>query len=121
MTLSNRTEKNFYQKRYIAKLRRMALAILGRKCKRCGFSDERALQIDHPAGRKVQEDDAEHGSYYVYKNVLARPLDYQLLCANCNWIKRYENNEHRGGKRPKRSLNPFEAEEYRAITGEYPD
>lgn len=20
--------------------------------------------------------------------------DYQLLCANCNWIKRYENKEY---------------------------
>jgi len=23
---------------------------------------------------------------------------YQLLCANCNWIKRYEENEDRRGR-----------------------
>lgn len=30
-----------------------------------------------------------------YKLVLEQPRKYQLLCANCNWIKRFENKEHR--------------------------
>jgi len=44
---------------------------LGGVCVRCGFSDIRALQIDHIKNK------------------------YQLLCANCNWIKRYEDKEKR--------------------------
>lgn len=27
---------------------------------------------------------------------------YQVLCANCNWIKRYENGEHPGGMKVKK-------------------
>jgi hypothetical protein len=29
---------------------------------------------------------------------------YQLLCANCNKIKRYENNEAQGARQHKRKL-----------------
>jgi len=33
------------------------------------------------------------------KKVLAdKKGSYQLLCANCNWIKRWENEEHTGTK-----------------------
>lgn len=30
------------------------------------------------------------------QHVLAHRDDYQLLCANCNWIKRYEEDEAKG-------------------------
>ena len=73
--------------------RRLAvLEKFGGKCVRCGFSDPRALQIDHIYGK---------GSYpRMYSNslpwdMLLNPEKFQLLCANCNWIKRYENNEIR--------------------------
>jgi len=64
---------------------------LGGKCVRCGFDhDYRALQIDHIAGggsrRRLKHD--------PIKDILAgNTKKYQLLCANCNWIKRYEMNE----------------------------
>ena len=109
------------------KLRRLVLFVLGRKCRRCGFSDERALQIDHIAGNGCKE--RALGSYRLYRRVLAHKKDYQLLCANCNWIKRFENNEHRNGRRPLRSARdengvfhkvmPQEAEEKRAREGKY--
>lgn len=84
---------------YMQRLRKSALEILGGKCVRCGFSDERALQIDHINGGGVKEI-REHlfkGNYhkYVIESVLSKKVKYQLLCANCNWIKRSENGENR--------------------------
>jgi hypothetical protein len=77
--------------------RKRVLAKLGGKCVRCGFDDWRALQVDHVV---------DHGngltSYEVYLDVLENGTcdgEYQCLCANCNWIKRYENKEAFGNKR----------------------
>ena len=69
---------------------------LGNKCRRCGFSDPRALQIDHVFGggnKELSEFGRSRQAYYkkVIADVEGR---YQLLCANCNWIKRYENREY---------------------------
>ena len=66
---------------------------MGGECVRCGFSDYRALQIDHINGGGVREI-REKGQYHSSKEILKGNTDkYQLLCANCNWIKRYENKE----------------------------
>jgi len=85
-------------KKYRDRLRSAALAFLGGKCVKCGFSDERALQIDHinGGGRKEFLEIHAHG---IHKKILETPgslSEYQLLCANCNWIKRVENHEGRG-------------------------
>ena len=72
------------------------LALLGNKCVRCGFSDPRALQVDHINGNgNKQIEKFTTCSYYrfVLNQLKAGSKDYQLLCANCNWIKRCENNE----------------------------
>ena len=73
-----------------------ALTLLGLKCCRCGFSDYRALQIDHKNGRNRTK--RESWSIF-YTAVLKSPLTFQLLCANCNWIKRYEDKEVTGRPR----------------------
>jgi len=60
------------------------------------YTDIRALQIDHinGGGRK-----GRHGksSISIYRDILIQiksgSKNYQLLCANCNWIKRYKNHE----------------------------
>lgn len=79
-------------------LRGAVLKKLGDKCVKCGFTDVRALQIDHVYGGGVREW-RNSGYYTVYNKVLEDTEGrYQLLCANCNWIKRYENNEVRGRK-----------------------
>lgn len=62
------------------------------RCNCCGFSDERALQIDHINGNGHKERE-EFGYVGLQKRVLANPKEYQLLCANCNWIKRAEEGE----------------------------
>lgn len=79
--------------------RAAALAALGGKCVRCGFEDSRALQIDHinGGGTKEREERGFKGNYdkHVLQSFLNGENKYQLLCANCNWIKRSEMQEHR--------------------------
>ena len=82
------------RKKYAAD--RLALIeFYGGKCVRCGFSDPRALQIDHIHGggrKELQSIDRKkyHSLEYHKKN----KGKYQLLCSNCNWIKRDECQEY---------------------------
>src|ERR1051326_2595201 len=79
--------------RWRRKRRRDLFKRLGNKCKHCGFSDPRALQIDHKKGGGLREIKS-HTSYQTYLLTVWRNLRrYQLLCANCNWIKRHVNEE----------------------------
>jgi hypothetical protein len=73
-------------------LRRWIISKLGGKCIRCGFSDWRALQFDHIDSKNKQE--RSSGDYgYLKKIVDSNAEGFQLLCANCNWIKRFEESE----------------------------
>ena len=79
------------------RIRLQALTSIGDKCVRCGFSDERALHIDHVAGKGNEERRSKKGAsyyYFIFNEVQAgRGNKYQVLCANCNYIKRKENQE----------------------------
>ena len=87
-----------YNRDYKRRVRKATLDALGGCCVICGFEDDRALQIDHinGGGSKELKTFPGHGKSY-YKHVLESFLKeenkYQLLCANCNWIKRDKNNE----------------------------
>jgi hypothetical protein len=104
-------------------LRREIMATLGERCSNpdCGWhnddgtqgcTDVRALQIDRVGGGGSTELRAGHGVglahlYRVRKDLKWSALagissDYQLLCANCNWIKRHTNGEARGADQHKR-------------------
>lgn len=89
--------KRAYQRDYLRKSRNAVIEALGGKCVRCGFTDKRALQIDHINGGGYKERKEKGFKSEFHKHVLASFLKgedkYQLLCANCNWIKRFENNE----------------------------
>ena len=74
-------------------LRQQALKTLGNKCTQCGFTDYRALQIDHITGGGTQER-LRIGDLAIHHRIIRGEPGYQLLCANCNWIKRAENDEH---------------------------
>ena len=79
------------------KVRLDALEALGGKCIKCGFSDWRALQIDHIDGMGKLERGREYSiQVKIIKNPKESKKRYQLLCSNCNWIKRYEKNEAGG-------------------------
>lgn len=77
--------------------RQRIIDALGGKCVRCGFSDVRALQIDHVNGNGAKE--RRQFKHYtscrimIYQKILNGSKEYQLLCANCNWIKRFEEGE----------------------------
>jgi hypothetical protein len=70
-------------------------------CVKCGFDDIRALSIDHINGGGYQEM-KNLSAKQRYKLVLQTKKEknkYQLLCANCNWIKRFEDKEVKGSPR----------------------
>ena len=72
-----------------------AQLVLGGKCARCGFGDDyRVLQIDHiNGGGSIAR--RSRGSKAALRDVLnGSTKDYQLLCANCNVIKRHEMGEN---------------------------
>lgn len=75
------------------KLRDKIKILLGYKCVSCGFSDPRALEIDHKNNNGNKER-KQFSTYGYYKHILSQiesgSKDYQLLCSNCNAIKRYE-------------------------------
>lgn len=81
--------------------REKLLDAFGRKCVRCGYdADIRALQIDHVNGGGTAErrQFPNFQAYYAYILENVASGKYQVLCANCNVIKRMEEREH--GKRP---------------------
>ena len=91
----------------LAKHKYLVFQLLGNKCNNpnCPIPpeklDKRALQVDHinggayREGRKVNWKRQTQERYYkeVYESTLAGSKKYQLLCAYCNWIKRFENHE----------------------------
>ena len=87
------------QKEINSKIRPKLIKLLGNKCIKCGFTDIRALQIDHKngGGRKEHK---KFGNQQLYRYYLKHPIEaknkLQILCANCNWIKRVEKKEVRG-------------------------
>lgn len=93
----NRVKRMLETREYTIRLRLSALETLGGKCVSCGFSDKRALQIDHVnGGGKYDIARTGKGGPFcsqVIKSFLKKENKYQLLCANCNWIKRSEKAE----------------------------
>lgn len=63
-------------------------------CAFCGFGDLRALSIDHinGGGGKHRK---EVGNFYAWLKRNNFPEGYQVLCMNCQFIKRVEKREHR--------------------------
>jgi len=76
-------------------LRFQIFQLLGDKCASCGITDKRVLQIDHINGGGMAEarKNGMRGNK-LYKHIIdTEGKGFQVLCANCNWIKRYEKNE----------------------------
>lgn len=84
-------------KEYLSKLKTIAHNLLGNSCTSCGISDVRVLQIDHINGGGYSERKRVTGITSRYKLVIESVQrgenKYQLLCANCNWIKKYDENQ----------------------------
>ena len=61
-------------------------------CIQCGFSDLRALSIDHIIPNRRQPRPSNMYQWLIRNNF---PEGLQTLCMNCQWIKRSANNEVR--------------------------
>jgi hypothetical protein len=85
-----------YQREWAHKLRIKAIEKLGGKCIRCGESDWRCLQFDHINGGGTKEHETNHRYRFLEDIIAGKRKDIQLLCANCNWKKKYDNNEVAG-------------------------
>lgn len=81
--------RRIYKRDWRRAKRKSAIDKLGGKCARCGFSDIRALCLDHIRGcLKPRE-----STNAMAKTILRGSKRFQVLCANCNMIKVVENNE----------------------------
>jgi RNase P subunit RPR2 len=93
-------------KKYRQKLRKQVFSILGERCNMCGFFHPFAMQIDHIRGHGAQDrrrrtpDDI---SRFIVSNPEEAKKEFQLLCANCNQIKRLSTKQERGGVGRKRN------------------
>ncbi len=89
---SNRTYKQ--------RLRNKIIDAYGGKCSKCNFLDRRALQIDHINGGGTKER-RELSNYQIMLKITKEnyPKTYQILCANCNAIKKVENKEYPKGRK----------------------
>lgn len=73
------------------------------KCVRCGIDDIRILSIDHINGngaehqRQIKEEagikKATGIALYRWLKKHGYPEGYQVMCLNCNFIKRLENKD----------------------------
>lgn len=88
-----RSHRHVYYQKLVEKFKIKIFELLGDKCKICGFSDKRALQIDHINGGGHKHRKGKN-QIKLMKYVLKRPEEFQILCANCNVIKRIENKEN---------------------------
>ncbi len=88
------SQENTHRRSLYEKIRLKALYAIGTSCVQCGFRDVRALHIDHINGGGSKEHKKYSGTSYYY-HILKNPdpKKYQVLCANCNYIKRIENQE----------------------------
>lgn len=101
MTSRPKTPVEATRKRHRHQTKLACLALYGSCCARCGFDDPRALQIDHIDGSREGVGHKHRSGAGLYYALLAGRLPreaHQVLCANCNWIKRIELGEHRGYK-----------------------
>lgn len=96
---ANRDRDRDYARNWKAERRQELIAAMGGKCVRCGYSDWRALQVDHiNGGGNIERKSRTIWSFYKTLSTAPDLEKYQLLCANCNQIKRYERNENRQRK-----------------------
>jgi len=88
----------YYRKRYDkARMECLNYYSKGRFCcNLCGYNDIRALAIDHINGDGHEHRKEQQGGKIVFwlrRNGF--PNGFQILCHNCNWIKRLEEYSNR--------------------------
>lgn len=87
-----------YQKRYRQSYKTDVLTHYGDgklACVKCGYSDIRALSIDHinGGGRRHKKENGIKSNMYVWLKKNGYPKGLQTLCMSCQWEKREKNKE----------------------------
>ena len=98
--LNNSKYFNKHDSEKYKQMRKEVISVLGDKCNSSschipnGCVDIRCLEIDHINGGGMKND---AGWFKLYKKILSDPeqakKEYQILCSNCNVIKRLKNGE----------------------------
>lgn len=82
--------------------RQEILDLYGRVCANCGYKrDERVLQLDHVNGHP---DKKYRSGWVLYAAILSGKIPmilFQILCANCNFLKRLTTPSENGTIRVK--------------------
>lgn len=102
--IMNRATINLKRREKDRSERRKAMRYFNTMCVRCANSDYRYLQFDHKNSDGCDETHpTKPGKKLTGRHLRQAVIDamyegnlmekYQLLCANCNWIKRWENAE----------------------------
>lgn len=79
-----------YSKARDIELKQKISLILGDKCVRCGFNDPRALHIDHVYNDGYKDRKSTWNTLTKFKAIMNDSTRFQILCANCNFIKMHE-------------------------------
>jgi hypothetical protein len=94
--LQKREDARAKQLKRLEKMRAEVRNKYDNKCAHCGFDDVRALQIDHVNGDGHEHRKVVKGTNTFLAEVIKDTENrFQLLCANCNWIKRVKNQEYK--------------------------
>lgn len=87
----------YYKEKY-ARNRQIAIELYGGKCCKCGFDNQLALQFDHiKGGTGLWNRGFTNWSPSTHIKDIIKSIPgtkYQLLCANCNVIKKFTEEEH---------------------------
>ena len=99
----NREKLRQHAREYRLEWRRKVFEHYGMSCAECGFSDYRALQLDHLNNDGAEERKSLGGQKFsgwrFYQHVVNSNYQgrYQTLCANCNSIKQWEQSKYNNG------------------------
>ena len=92
-------DKNIKRRKQRKELREYIFNFFGNICNQCGFTNSKALCIDHVNGGGTKERKSTKNTkgldigYYIKIKEGLDTGKYQCLCANCNMIKKLERNE----------------------------
>ena len=95
LRLENPQKYNAQSRKAKIKEKLSLFEMYGCKCVMCGFDDMRALSLDHKNDNGNIER-KELGIRDTYRRAKAeyRPEEYQILCMNCQFIKRSVASNH---------------------------
>jgi hypothetical protein len=109
--IANREASAAHRLKYAHGLKEQVFAKYGEACASCGFSDRRALQLDHvhDDGAAERHPRGRDGWMVSRVTIWKRAIEdqtgrYQILCANCNTIKSADANRRAFALRKKKDL-----------------